>query len=204
MENQVCDPPASDGLLDLGLLLGQNQAFGLIAGRCSAAQAEGIRRIRTEKLYKRVTEHWKDFCAERLGMSGTQADYIIRLWEEFGAGYFEVAQLTRVSPETYRALEPDVENGVLHLKGEQIELTLENSRRVAAAVAEVRRSLSAKSPLPALPDAQRFARLDRFTNTLIEEFEDILHGSQDNWSRYRDAVLRLHTALSQLREEMGI
>ena len=118
MENEVNE------VLDLGVVLGQNQAFGLIAGRCSAAQAESIRRIRTEQLYKRVAEHWRDFCPQYLKMSGSQADNIIRLWEEFGAGYFEVAQLTRVSPETYRAIEPAVENGVLNLNGEQIELTL--------------------------------------------------------------------------------
>ncbi len=133
MENQICERPAVDEMLDLGMVLGQNQAFGFLAGRCSAAQADTIRRLRNEKLYKRVTEHWREFCPEYLKMSGAQADSIIRLWEEFGAGYFEIAQLTRVSPETYRALAPAVDNGVLNLNGEQIELTIENSRKVAAA-----------------------------------------------------------------------
>ena len=32
-------PAESAALLDLGVALGQNHAFGLIAGRCSAAQA---------------------------------------------------------------------------------------------------------------------------------------------------------------------
>jgi hypothetical protein len=33
-------------------------------------------------------------------MTSNHADRIIRLWQEFGAGYFELAQLTRVSAET--------------------------------------------------------------------------------------------------------
>ena len=179
MENQNCEVPQVDELLDLGMLLGQNQAFGFLGGRCSAAQAESIRRLRNEKLYKRVIEHWKAFCPQYLRMSGTQADNIIRLWEEFGAGYFEVAQLTRVSPETYRALEPAVKNGVLNLNGEQIELTVENSRKVAAAVSEIRRSLPSKKPARELGLDERIARLDRLCTTIIDEFTAIPRSTEE-------------------------
>src|SRR5580765_2538448 len=160
MENQNCDAPKVDELLDLGVVLAQNQAFGFLAGRCSAAQAETIRRLRNEKLYKRVTDHWKAFCPQYIKMSGTQADSIIRLWEEFGAGYFEVAQLTRISPETYRVLGPAVNGGVLNLNGDQIELTVDNFRKVAAAVSEVRRSLPLKKVEPDLGLDFRIQRLD--------------------------------------------
>uniref|UniRef100_Q01XC5 Uncharacterized protein n=1 Tax=Solibacter usitatus (strain Ellin6076) TaxID=234267 RepID=Q01XC5_SOLUE len=194
MQNEVNE------VLDLGVVLGQNQAFGLIAGRCSAAQAESIRRIRTEQLYKRVTEHWRDFCPQYLKMSGSQADNIIRLWEEFGAGYFEVAQLTRVSPETYRAIEPAVENGVLNLNGEQIELTLENSRRVAAAVAEVRRTLPAK-PVAELSFSERVARLDRLCQELTQEFTAIPDISAEAFQTYRISLLNLYTVLHKMRAQ---
>lgn len=60
-------------LLELGVALGQNHAFGLIAGRCSAAQAEGLRRLREEKLYKRCTEKWNDFCPRYLKMSRSES-----------------------------------------------------------------------------------------------------------------------------------
>jgi uncharacterized membrane protein YheB (UPF0754 family) len=187
-------------MLDLGMILGQNQAFGFLAGRCSAAQAETIRRLRNEKLYKRVTEHWKEFCPRYLKMSGTQADSIIRLWEEFGAGYFEIAQLTRVSPETYRALAPAVENGVLNLNGEQIELTIENSRKVAAAVSQVRRSLPSKTPED-LSATERIDRLDQLCTAIIDEFAGIKRTAQKSNEIYMSAVVRLHTRLSQIRRE---
>ncbi len=194
MENE------SNEMLDLGIALGQNQAFGLIAGRCSAAQAEGLTRLRNEKRYKQVDEHWKDFCSRYLRMSGTQADNIIRLWEEFGAGYFDLAQLTRVSPETYRALAPAVENGVLNLNGEEIALTMENSRKVAAAVREVRRSIPAKNTAE-LPLADRVARLDQLCNTLIDEFTAIPDISAEAFQAYRVALLNLYSALRRIRSQ---
>ena len=191
MENQICERPAVDEMLDLGMVLGQNQAFGFLAGRCSAAQAETIRRLRNEKLYKRVTEHWKEFCRQYLKMSGTQADSIIRLWEEFGAGYFEIAQLTRVSPETYRALAPAVDNGVLTLNGEQIELTIENSRKVAAAVSKARRSLPSKKQAD-LPVTERIYRLDELCTAIIDEFAGIKRCAEKPNEIYISAVVRLH------------
>ena len=203
MENQNGEAPQVEELLELGMLLGQNQAFGFLGGRCSAAQAESIRRLRNEKLYKRVIEHWKAFCPRYLRMSGTQADNIIRLWEEFGAGYFEVAQLTRVSPETYRALEPAVNNGVLNLNGEQIELTVENSRKVAAAVSEMRRSLPSKKPARELGLDERITRLDRLCTTIIDEFSAIPRSSEEPTTILKSALVRLHAALTQFRNEFG-
>jgi hypothetical protein len=203
MENQNSEAPQVDELLALGMLLGQNQAFGFLGGRCSAAQAESIRRLRNEKLYKRVIEHWKAFCPQYLRMSGTQADNIIRLWEEFGAGYFEVAQLTRVSPETYRTLEPAVNNGVLNLNGEQIELTVENSRKVAAAVSEIRRSLPSKKPARELGLDERIARLDGLCTTIIDEFTAIPRSREEPARIFKSALVRLHAALTQFRREFG-
>ena len=47
-------PPEDGEPFNLGLALGLNQAFGVVAGRCSAAQAAAFCRIRDEKLYKHI------------------------------------------------------------------------------------------------------------------------------------------------------
>ena len=47
MKNTIEKPDAN-----LDRWLGRREAFGLIAGRCSAAEVESLRRIRTEKLYR--------------------------------------------------------------------------------------------------------------------------------------------------------
>jgi hypothetical protein len=90
--------PAEDAdMLDLGVTLGvtlgENHAFGLVAGRSAAAQAAAIKRLREEKKYRRFTPHWNEFCPKFLKMSGSQADKIIRLLEEFGAMHERLAEI---------------------------------------------------------------------------------------------------------------
>jgi len=196
-------------LLEAGIALGQTNAFALIAGRCSAAQAEGIRRLREQKLYKRCTEKWEDFCPKYLKMSRVEADRTIRLLEEFGPTYFELSQLTRVSAETYRAIAPHIENGVLHHNGEAIELNVENSRKVAAAVAEMRSAIPKKSSeiselTQQLNDLfhesdvqQKIDKLAQCSFTIVNEFEKI---SRDE----RMGIVRVYfqNTLVTVRDEM--
>jgi hypothetical protein len=42
---------ADDAHFELGQMVGSRRAFGTVAGRCSAADAACLRRIRDEKLY---------------------------------------------------------------------------------------------------------------------------------------------------------
>src|ERR1700674_660050 len=88
---------------DLGKLLGQREAFSLVAGRCSAADAECIRKLRDEGAYK--------------------------LKEEPGPAYFEGAQFTRISPEAYRTIAPAVTGNAIRWNGEAIELVAANAQR---------------------------------------------------------------------------
>jgi hypothetical protein len=156
-------------MLDLGIALGQQHAFGLIAGRCSAAQAETLRRVREEKLYLKCSPTWAQFCAGYVGMSASQADRTIARLEEFGPNYFALSQLTRVSAETYRAIAPAVRDGTIECQGEIIELAPENVRKVAAAVAELRKAASpGKAPAPA-SGRQDLDELTRRFNELLAD-----------------------------------
>jgi hypothetical protein len=200
---------ADTALMELGFALGQSHTFGLVAGRCSAAQAEGLRRLREEKLYKRCCEKWDDFCPRYLKISRVEADRTIKLLEEFGPAYFELSQLTRVSPETFRAIAPNIEGGLLHYNGEAIELNPENSRKVAAAVAELRRAIPKKSSEPAIPMqelkdvfheadlAQRIEKLNKCSTLLVAEFARI--GSDEGLGVTR---MLFNSALRRVREEL--
>ena len=164
----------SNDFLKLGVSLGQTHAFGVIAGRCSAAQADGLRRLREEKLYVQCDPVWRDFCPKYLGMSSSQADRVIAQLDEFGPQFFQLAQLTRISPETYRAIAPAVQNGAIHVKGEAIDIAPDNARQVAAAVAELRREIAAKKPPPKPQDpvvevTQRFHALKADLEALLRE-----------------------------------
>ncbi len=211
-ENGICEPSATAELLELGVVLGQSHAFGLVAGRCSAAQAEAIRRVREERLYKRCTEKWDDFCTRYLQMSRAEADRVIRRLDEFGPAYFEISQLTRVSPEMFRAIAPAIHDGALHVNGEAIELNPENSRRIAAAVAEMRRAIPPKSAdaesaslmtrIRQIGDEmdlqERIATLDRCSTALIEAFDEMAG------NRLLERVRPLfHLTLRRVNSEFG-
>ena len=135
--------------LELGQWLGRREAFGLIAGRCSAADIECIRRIRDEKMYRDRAHNWDEFCTEHIGASRRKVDESIRHLEEFGPAFFHAAQLTRITAEEFRAIAPDVSLAGVRLDGEVIAFVPEERRRVAAAIAELGRRSGAKTPPPA-------------------------------------------------------
>src|SRR5215831_14936619 len=125
---------------DLDRWLGRREAFALIAGRCSAAEVESLRRIRDEKLYRGRARTWEEFCSQHLGMSRRNVDRNLRYLEEFGPSYFHLSQLMHVTPEEYRAIAPQVGEDGVRLDGNVIALLPENSDKVAAAVGELLKS----------------------------------------------------------------
>jgi len=135
--------------LELGQWLGRREAFGLIAGRCSAADVECLRRIRDEKMYRDRANNWDEFCTEHIGASRRKVDESIRHLEEFGPAFFHASQLTRITAEEFRAIAPDVSAAGVRLDGELIAFVPEQRRRVAAAIAELGRRSGAKTPPPA-------------------------------------------------------
>lgn len=133
----------TDKAVDLGRWLGRRQAFALVAGRCSAADAECIRKMRTEKTYLTLERSWERFCRQHLGISRAWADRIIGYLEEFGPTYFLLAQATGITPEQYRRIQGSVRGQALLHAGEEIPIEAENAGRLAEAVAELRRGQKA-------------------------------------------------------------
>ncbi len=153
--------------LDFGRLLGRREAFNLVAGRCSAADAAILRDIRDKKLYEGYAEDWDDCCSRLLHTSKPNANRFIRCLSEFGTTYFLVAQFTRISPATYRVIAPAIRDETLHYNGEAIALIPENAEKVAAAVAELRKSAATPPP----PPEDEIARLERRCNEVLKELE---------------------------------
>jgi hypothetical protein len=202
MNDQIPKLSEADAeLLELGAVLGQNHAFGLVAGRCSAAQAQALRQLREEKKYKRCLDDWRRFCSEYLNISGAQADKIIALVEKYGPGYFELAQLTRISPQTYEVVAPAVQDGALHFNGEAIQLDPENARRVAKAVAQLRRQANQETPARSNPVADRLADIEKRFSALLEDIQDILRNSDANWNQFSSLLQQMAGALHRLKTE---
>ena len=208
MENDKAGPSADYvAMIDLGEILGQHRTLAAIAGRCSAAQAATLARLREEKLYKRITPMWDEFCANYLKVSRAEADRIIRHWQEFGAAYFELSLLTRISPETYRAIAPAVKDGAIHHNGEAIPMTPENARRVAATVSEMRRALPRPEKASEdVPLAQRIDALDHRCTEFVAEFAELArqdrHSSE--WLQFQSVLQRAQSELGRIAMQSGI
>src|SRR5580704_1621512 len=123
---ETARPADETGDFELGMMLGSRKAFASVAGRCSAADAECMRRIRDQKLYLSRSTNWEEFCPQYLGLSKAQANRYVRYLEEFGPDYFEIAQLTRITPEQYRAIAPAIRDRNIHVDGQAIALIPEN------------------------------------------------------------------------------
>ena len=219
MKQLIADnAPADDASFELGKVLGQSIAFGTIAGRSSAAQAAAIRQARNEKVHARLGLTWKEFCPKHLKMSGTQADEIIRLLQEFGPDYFENTQSVRISAGTYRLVAPFIRDKALHFQDDVLELNSANVQKVAGSVRESRRALpppQKPAPAPETPAAvpilsDRLNALDRRVTGVIAEFREIARDSREAesslafQSMFRGTVLRVLTDMKRVGQENGL
>ena len=119
---------------DMGIWLGRGQAFGFVARRCAAAHAECLKRIRDAEAYKSLGCTWEDFCRQHLGVSRSRADEIIRQLDEFGAAYFQLAEIMQISTDSYRRISGAVQGEALEIGGELVPIVPENAARIKEAV----------------------------------------------------------------------
>jgi hypothetical protein len=165
----------SEDALELGVLLGQQHALGLVAGRCSAAAAEYLRQMRDGKKYRALGMNWSDFCAKRLGISRPSADKVIRQLDEFGPAFFALSQVTHITPDEYRRISGSVsENALIH-SGETIAISAENAPRLAAAIDELRQLAKAApaeaTPQPVPDTAARLSKAEQTLRAATQHFE---------------------------------
>ena len=127
-----------EAVMNLGAWLGRHQAFGLIANRCSAADAECLKAIRDGGEYKQLGLSWEQFCTKHAGVSRVHAERQIHYLEEFGGNFFRFTEVMPISPGTYRLIAGAVSDQGLECDGERIPLVRENRGKVAAAVTAMR------------------------------------------------------------------
>jgi hypothetical protein len=127
--------------IDAGSWVGRQQAFAMIANRCSAAQALCLKQVRETRLYEKLELTWEEFCKEYAGISRENADRLIRQHEEFGDAYFRLSEIARISPETYRQIASQVSDEGLEIDGRKLALTPENAPKIRAAIQTLRAQL---------------------------------------------------------------
>jgi hypothetical protein len=190
--------PASDvspRAFDLRRWMGRRDAFGTIAGRCSAADAECLRLIRDKKAYVDIAASWDEFCRLHLHVSRKKIDRQIGLLDEFGPAYFQIAQLTHITPNEYRAIAPHLSPEGLRVDGGVIALLPENTQQVSEAVAKLKRDLVPQDEA----EAGDFAAVVRRCKLLIAAMEAtapaLAKGQKDELG---DQLLRIEVAAKKL------
>ncbi|HZZ78441.1 MAG TPA: hypothetical protein VFE62_07970 [Gemmataceae bacterium] len=132
-------------VVEVGKWVGRQQAFGMIANKCSAAQAEILKRMKDSAAHKAFGLTREEFCDQHLGISRQTVDRIIANYEEFGAAYFAMTSLMRISPSTYRLLGAAVtETNEVVFGDERIPITKANSDRIIEAVNALRKDAEQK------------------------------------------------------------
>ena len=137
---------ADDLSLCLGRWMGRREAFGLVAGRCAAADIETLRQIREQKLYKQKRPSWAACCTLDLHVARRSVDREIGYLEEFGPEFFHVRQMAHIAPKEYRSIASHITPEGVHLNGTTVPLLPENTQQVTAAVVELLKQIEPKVP----------------------------------------------------------
>ena len=147
-------------LVGLGVVMGRHEAFGSLAGGCTAAQAESLKRLRDSGEYKQLARSWQEFCERWLKISRVHANRLIQTYEEHGPGYFRLARLVPMSEGTYRLIADKVSDDAIEVDGEKVPIAPEHREKIAAAVKAEREKAAPKPKLPSVPVLRK--QLDGF------------------------------------------
>jgi hypothetical protein len=188
-------------LVELGILMGKREAFTTLAGCCSAAQAESLRRIRESQRYRELAANWNEFCTQHLRTSRRNVDRMIGWLEEFGPEFFELAQMTGINADQYRAIAPAVRKDGIHVGTEVLALLPENADKVAETVLTLQ--TEAATARPAKSSGERIAdfqaqgqRLPDSARRIAKSAGKIDHGA------LRAAVIQMKQLLARVEMEM--
>src|SRR5437879_865637 len=151
MENNNENNSPANGL-DLGCSLGRSQAFGLVASKCSAAQAQCLLAIREQRQYQALGLSWEEFCSRHAGISRSYADQLIRNLKEFGETYFRLSEILHLPEAAYRQIAGAVDGEILEIEGERIPIVPENAARIRKSITRLRSDLElARAGRPTAP-----------------------------------------------------
>jgi hypothetical protein len=120
--------------VDAGLLTGRQQAFAMIASKCTYAQAVCLKQIHTTRAYEQFGLSWEDFCSKHVGISRVHAERIIHRLDEFGEAWFRLSALARISTDLFREIHDRVTADTIELDGEQIPLIPANTQKIRAGI----------------------------------------------------------------------
>jgi len=144
---------------NLGQWVGRREAFGLIAGRCSASDVEILRKIRDNNLHAELGLNWDEFCTQKLHAARRSVDREIGYLRKHGPAFFVVRQLTRISVREYETIAGHISEQGVNLDGKLIAASAENNEELTAAIGELVKRCAPPEPAPEAPAAPPYDSL---------------------------------------------
>jgi hypothetical protein len=182
----------AEGSLELGTWMGRRQAFGIVSGKCSAADVECLRVIRDQKMYRSMGLDWREFCERHTGISKRYADQLIRQLEDLGPAYFRLCEVMRISPKSFRLIAGAVSEGAVEYQGESIPIRPENVVRLREAIQEMQKQAGSEQARAEAP--QKRLSLDS-TERQFERCLDAIEARLDEKPDLAECQ-RIHRLLS--------
>lgn len=179
---------------ELGRWMGRREAFGLVAGRCSAADIEILRRLREEKRYQSKAPTWEAFCKRHLGVSRRSADREIAYLREFGPNFFTIRQLTHVTVDEYRQIAGQITEAGVEVDGALVPIDTEDPQPLADAIGRLLRQLGT-APTETSPFDSVLRRCRGAVQSL-RGFAGQLSGDQT--ANLAEAIMQIRSAAAQL------
>ena len=127
--------------VDFGSKIGRQQAFAVIANRCTASQARALKGMKESREFEKLGLTWEQFCITYAGLSRSQADRIVEQLDELGEIFYHIRELAPMSPETFRNIADKVDGETIEIDGIKVPLTPENAPRIRTAINELRANL---------------------------------------------------------------
>jgi uncharacterized protein YPO0396 len=177
------DMDTAKNWMEAGAWVGRQQAFAVIASKCSAAQAAALKEIKESRSYEQLGLSWEEFALQYVGVGRERADALIRQYAEFGEAYFRLSRIARISPATYRQVAPTVENDTVEIDGEKLDLTLPNAVKIRAAIRKMRDQLNQAREAAGLRQPLALTDLRNRLDALVEEARRLSYYYPPNSSR---------------------
>ena len=124
--------------------IGRQQAFAMIAHKCSEHQAQCLKHLRDGRIFESYKLSWDDFCETQLGLNRTTANRIIERYEEFGAAYFKLAALAKLPAEVFRRIADSVDGDTIEIDGQPIPIDEAHAPQIRAHIQSLRVALRAE------------------------------------------------------------
>ena len=175
MSEKLPSKQKQESTLEVGKWIGRSQALGVVAAKCTAADAQCMKRLRDEKAHRKLGLTWTEFCRRELGATRPTVDRTIRLLEDYGPAYFRLNEFVRLGEPEYRRIAAAVSENAIRVNREEIPLSQENSGRISAAVKEMLAARAAA--VPAVDsESRRVGRIAAVAKGCRARVESILAG----------------------------